>query len=64
MMGPPKPVGLEQPIGVADKIAIGEEKQFDQFVHGLFAAAAGARLRSALDASEGIDELIRSAVLT
>ena len=39
MMGPPKPIGFEQPIGVADKVAIGEEEQFDQFVHRLVAAA-------------------------
>ncbi len=39
MMGPPKPVRLEQPVGVANKVAIGEEEQFDQFVHWLVAAA-------------------------
>ena len=39
MMGAPKSVGLEQPIGVADKVAIGEKEQFDQFVHRLIAAA-------------------------
>ena len=26
-------VGFEQPVGVADEVAIGEEKQFDQVVH-------------------------------
>ena len=63
MMGAPKPVGLQQPIGVADKVAIGEEKQFDQFVHRLV-AAAGVRGGSASDGSDDIDEPIRSVVLT
>ena len=30
MMGAAETVGLEQPVGVADEIAIGEEQQFDQ----------------------------------
>jgi hypothetical protein len=39
MMSASKSVSLEQPIGVADKIAIGEKEQLDQFVHRLFRAA-------------------------
>lgn len=38
VMSAPKSIGLEQAIGVCDKIAIGEKKQFDQLVHGFFAA--------------------------
>jgi len=38
-MSPPKPIRLKQPISVADKIAIREEEQFDQFVHRLIATA-------------------------
>ena len=39
MMSAPEPVSFEQPIGVSDEIAVGEKEQFDQFIHGLVAAA-------------------------
>ena len=33
MMRPAEPIGLQQPVGVADEIAVGEVEQLDHFVH-------------------------------
>ena len=43
MMSAAESVSFEQSIGVSNKIAVGEKKLFDQFIHRLLGAA---RLRS------------------
>ena len=43
MVGAPEAVSLEQSVGVADKIAVGEEEKLDQFVHWRFVAVGGRR---------------------
>ena len=63
MMGAPKSISFEQPIGVADEIAIGEKEQFDQIIHRLFAAARCA-VEAGLETSDDMNEPIRSAMLT
>ena len=43
MMRAAEPISLEQPVGIADEIAIGEEQKLDQIEHRLGSALADAR---------------------